>query len=376
MKRASFGVASPNASRTCWGTSLTSLPPARTAMRMASGASSGPSRSPVTAFSTPSTAPLAEDWPAAPSSDAPSPPSTPATDAALPTARWAPCATKSWMTRTGAPTGPIEPNARPPMTWCTRSMRDTSPANAWPPSLLIARSSAGVIAHPRKRPLMYSSFLITPFIPRANGCLTRETGVQPPLCPELRSYPQQPHRAPAGEPPERLRGRLLDHKSLRAWRGERHPVRLGDERRVAHLHDDPHGRPRLLRQVRGEQPGDPRHLGLDRRPVGDVPLERFLPAVAAGQVRRVVHVGVAAAPAQQHQPRPGHRPELGGKRVRVGGGQVADGVDAQPGELPGRLGADAPQRVGGPAPQDLEPVTEGQAEHPGRLAEPCGDLGL
>ena len=161
-----------------------------------------------------------------------------------------------------------------------------------------------------------------------------------------------------------------------AGRRKRHPVRLGDERRVAHLHDDPDGRPRLLGQIKGEQPGDPRHLGLDCGPVGDVPLKGLLPAVAAGHVRRVVHLSVAAAPAQQHQPRPGHRPELSGERVRIGGGQVADGADAQPGQLPGRLGADAPQRVGGPLAEHLEPVGKSQPEHPRRLAEPGGDLGL
>jgi hypothetical protein len=39
---------------------------------------------------------------------------------------------------------PDRGKARPAMTWCTCSMRDTSPANAWPLSLPTAQSSAGV----------------------------------------------------------------------------------------------------------------------------------------------------------------------------------------------------------------------------------------
>ena len=98
--------------------------------------------------------------------------------------------------------------------------------------------------------------------------------------------------------------------------------------------------------------------------------------MAARDIGRVVHLGVAPAAGQQHQPRPGHRPEHRGQRVRVGGGQVADRADAKTGELSGRLGADAPQGLGWPGPEHLEPVRERQPVHPGRLAEPGGDLGL
>ncbi|HUY48450.1 MAG TPA: hypothetical protein VMV92_22480 [Streptosporangiaceae bacterium] len=54
------------------------------------------------------------------------------------------------MRRAGAPAGPAGPNARLATARCTCSMRDTIPAKAWPPSLLAARSSAGVIGHLRR----------------------------------------------------------------------------------------------------------------------------------------------------------------------------------------------------------------------------------
>ncbi|HEY1001617.1 MAG TPA: hypothetical protein VGD83_18445, partial [Streptosporangiaceae bacterium] len=75
--------------------------------------------------------------------------------------------------------------------------------------------------------------------------------------------------------------------------------------------------------------------------------------MAACHIRRVVHLRVAPAAGQQHEPRPGHWPEHRGQRVRVGGGQVADRADAKTGELLGRLGADAPQRLGRPGPEHL-----------------------
>ena len=113
----------------------TSLPPARTAMRMASGARSGPSRSPVTAFSTASTAPPPGLARGAGLADGAHQRRGLAAECARRRARAAdrPVGAprdESWMSRTGALTGPIEPKARPPMAWCTCSMRDTSPANA------------------------------------------------------------------------------------------------------------------------------------------------------------------------------------------------------------------------------------------------------
>ena len=81
------------------------------------------------------------------------------------------------------------------------------------------------------------------------------------------------------------------------------------------------------------------------------------------------------APAgQQHQPRPGHRPELRGQRVRVGRGQVADGADAEPGELLRRLGADAPQRVGRPAPSTSNQVADVSRNTPAGLPNPVAIL--
>ena len=49
--------------------------------------------------------------------------------------------------RTGRARRPDRGKGPPTMTWCTCSMRDTSPAKARPPSLPTARSSAGVIVY-------------------------------------------------------------------------------------------------------------------------------------------------------------------------------------------------------------------------------------
>ena len=70
--------------------------------------------------------------------------------------------------------------------------------------------------------------------------------VRPPsLRTELCPHPEQSHRPPAGEPSQCVRGRLRDHRRFRRGRGERHPVCLGDERRVANLHHHPHRWPGL-----------------------------------------------------------------------------------------------------------------------------------
>jgi hypothetical protein len=98
------------------------------------------------------------------------------------------------------------------------------------------------------------------------------------------AHAQQPHRPAPGEPAQRLGGGLRDDHGIRRGRGQRHPVRLGNERRVAHLHHDPQRRSRLRGEIGRQQPGDPRHLGLYLGPVGDVPLERFLASVAARHI--------------------------------------------------------------------------------------------
>jgi hypothetical protein len=151
-------------------------------------------------------------------------------------------------------------------------------------------------------------------------------------------------------------------------------VGRGGEGRVADLDD--RARHGTFGYLGGDLAGEAGDLRLDLVPVLDVLLEGDLAAVRSGDVRTRVDLGVAPAPAKQHQPGTGHRAELGRQPVRVGGGELADRVDAETFELVDRLLADAPDHVGRSVAEQLVPGLRGQPEHAGRLAEAGGDLRL
>jgi len=150
----------------------------------------------------------------------------------------------------------------------------------------------------------------------------------------------------------------------------------GEERGVPDLDDDARRRALLGGDVGGDQPGEPGHLRGDPLPVIDVLLESCLPAAGAwlvglsGQLRR----GEAAG--RLDQPWAGGRAEARGEYGRVRGGQVGNGPDAQPGQLSGRLGADAPEGIGWLAAHHLEPCPVREPEDSRWLAEAGGQLGL
>ena len=160
--------------------------------------------------------------------------------------------------------------------------------------------------------------------------------------------------------------------------GRRQGEAAGDreERLEPHLDADPRGRAALAVDVldhrRGQRADRLRRPRPSRRgPPGRSPRARARAAPTAsrrpGWCRRRGRAGGTTAPSSD-------RARAASTRASECG-ELAHGVDAERRELLRGLGADPPQRVGGPVAHHLEPVLLGQPAGPARLAEVGGDLG-
>jgi hypothetical protein len=150
---------------------------------------------------------------------------------------------------------------------------------------------------------------------------------------------------------------------------------LGEERRVPDLEGQPNHGPsfghNIFKDMRCQLPHGVVHLGR----LGQVALERRLPAMPAGNPRGVVHNAGAVPASEFRVPRTHPGAELRDQVLGVGRGELGDCVDAELGQPAGHFGSDAPQVFGGPTAHDVEPVPGSQTEDAGRLAEAGGDLG-
>ena len=178
------------------------------------------------------------------------------------------------------------------------------------------------------------------------------------LCPDA----HQPHGAAGVEALQHLeRGRFQRGGVGRRLR-QRHAARLRRERREPHLDAHARGGPALGAHVLGDAVGE-RHGGRAHvRPVGEVGREGLLPPVRARDPRLAAHLDPADPAPQLHVPGAKRGPELGGERLRVGGGELVHGVQPALGELRRGLRADAPERPRRPVPHHLGPVLRGERE--------------
>src|SRR5215469_17214679 len=133
----------------------------------------------------------------------------------------------------------------------------------------------------------------------------------------------------------------------------------------------------LLREHVGVYLGrDPDDLRPDLIPVGEVLLERDLPAARPGHVRFCADFGGADPAGGQDQPRAGRRAEPRRYLGDVRGRELSDRGDAEFGELRPGLRADAPERAGGLVAEHLVPVLISEPEDASRLSESGRELGL
>ena len=105
-------------------------------------------------------------------------------------------------------------------------------------------------------------------------------------------------------------------------------LRAGEERRGAHLHRDVGDPPPLGDHRLGDLAGEAATCGVEVGAVGEVALERLLPAAAPGDVRLVDDRRVAAAQAGQLEVGADRRAEAAGQLVVVGRRQLGDRPDA------------------------------------------------
>ena len=78
--------------------------------------------------------------------------------------------------------------------------------------------------------------------------------------------------------------------------------------------------------------------------------------------------------ARRNQPRSGHGADVLGQIVGLGGGELVDGADAEPGQAFGGLRPDAPQRVGRRSPMTSNHVSSVSRKTPAGLPKPVASL--